>query len=294
VLTDEAGGWVLLDGGFATLAGHPGEEETRGLLAQLVPDPLGSDREAYRRVHVAASRCPDCGAEQRIDPRHAVSVCPNCHRALELTPAGLRVVRYAHGTASGGPAIDGDFLPFWRYRFAVQLAGGGALAALEDYARALFPQPVAGFEPRGGFLYVPAVRLLGTEAGDEAFQRLVAWIHASPPDSVDEKVPLGGRPAFHGVSLPEADAAALGPFVLLGLHGPQSAARLNTLLLKRGLVSARLTLSAPSLVYVPFAREGQELAAGPGVRLPELLLRGGPELEAQRVTVHAARAAGGA
>src|SRR5262245_7777870 len=123
VLTDEAGGWVLVDGGFATLAGYPGEQEVRDVLGQLVGDPLGTGQEAYRRVHVAASRCPDCGADQQIDPRHVIAICTNCHRALELTPAGLRVVPYGHaGDAVAG--ADGDYLPFWRFQFRVALAGG--------------------------------------------------------------------------------------------------------------------------------------------------------------------------
>jgi hypothetical protein len=290
VLTDEAGGWILLDGGFATLAGYPGEEEVRGLLGQLVADPLGSEQEAYRRVHVAASRCPDCGAEQRIDRRHLVGICANCHRALELTPRGLRVVRYSHGARDED---GGEFLPFWRYRFQVRLAGGVSIGTLEDYARALFPQPVPGYQPKGDRLWVPAFRLLGTEMGDEAFKKLAEWIHASPPATVDEKLPLGGRPVCHGVSLPEPDARALGRFVLLGLHGAPSAARLNTLLLKRALVSAEVSLTDPALVWLPFDRAGQELATASGVRVPDLLVRGGPELEAQRVTVQAARAASG-
>ena len=75
-----------------------------------------------------------------------------------------------------------------------------------------------------------------------------------------------------------------------GVLGTPSAARLNTLLLQRAVSRARLTPSAPELMMVPFDAGGDALGiAGTTVRVPNLLLTGGPELDAQRATVHRAR-----
>ena len=56
--------------------------------------------------------------------------------------------------------------------------------------------------------------------------------------------------------------------------------------LQRAVVKARLTPSRPELVMVPFDAVGDALGvAGASVRIPRLLLTGGPELDAQRATV---------
>ena len=284
--------WVLADGGFGTLAGRPDDAESRALLALAVPDPLRSGEPSYRRVHVVASRCPECGFEKALPAGSHISVCSNCHRGLTPTTEGPRVVPYGH-CVRGQERLDGDYLPFWRYRFRIEMAGTPPAAAecLEDYARALFPQGgPPGFRPAGEFLWVPALRLLGTEVGDEAFKDLVEWVHAAGLQSVDEKIPLGGRPVAWGAALSEAEARELLPFVLMALHGKPSAARLNTLLLQRAVSKARLTPRDPRLVMIPFDAAGEALClAGTTVRVPRLLLTGGPELEAQRATVHGPR-----
>lgn len=291
VMTDRGQEWVLADGSFATIAGYPDELETRALLALGIPDPLESGGESYRKVHVIASRCPDCGAEQAFDRRYRLVLCPTCHLALHPEPAGIRVVPCAHAAPRAG-SLDADFLPFWRYDVRIQLATGAPIDRLEDYARALFPRdPPPGFHLSGGHLWVPAFRLLGTEMGDEAFKQLAEWIHGAQLEVALGKVPVGGRPILWGVSVPEDQARALGPFVLFGLHGKPSAARLNTLLVKKAIEGAKVALSGATLVLVPFERAGEELRiGGADIRIPLLLLRGGPELEAQRATVHALRA----
>ena len=48
-----------------------------------------------------------------------------------------------------------------------------------------------------------------------------------------------------------------------------------------------LRLRDPAVVMVPFAREGDDLVLpGTALRLPLLLVEGGPQLEALRATVH--------
>ena len=285
--------WVLVDGSFDSIAGHPEEEETRSLLEQAIADPLRSTGESYRRVAIAASRCPDCGHEARLEGAARVSVCANCHLALEPRPDGLHVRPYAHARL-GQVALDGDYVPFWRYEFRLEIDGAPALTRLEDYARVLFPQGLPmGFAPTGPFVWVPAVRLLGTEFGDQTFQALVRWIHGAPLEAEDGKIPLGGDCTAWPATLDEAEAQEAAPFVLFALHGNASAARLNTMLVGRTILKAKLALASPRLVAVPFTRAADDALHAPGapaVRIPSLLLRGGPELEAQRATVHRARA----
>ncbi len=287
---DQEERWVLADGGFATLAGHPDAEESRALVALAAGDPLRSGEPSFRRVHVVASRCPECGFEKALPAGNHVTICSNCHRALSPTPDGPCVVAYGH-CVRGQETLDGEYLPFWRYRFRLEMAGAPPIARLEDYGRALFPQGAPpAFRPAGEHLWVPAFRLLGTEAGDEAFKGLVEWVHAAGLTASGDKIPIGGRPVTWGATLSEAEARELPPFVLMAIHGGPSAARLNTLLVKRAVSEARLTPSAPELIMVPFDVMDDALGiAGTMVRVPRLLLTGGPELEAQRATVYGAR-----
>jgi hypothetical protein len=285
--------WYLVDGTFASIAGYPDDGEVHALLRLAVKDPLGSTGESYRRVSVGASRCPDCGSEGPLDPAAHVVVCSNCHLALEPRPEGIRLHPVSH-VRVGQTTLDGDYLPFWRYEFKVEMAGAPPITRLEDYARALFPQALPpGFAPRGTHLWVPAIRLLGTEFGDEAFQELVQWIHGAGLEVDDAKIPLGGRCAPWPATVDESDAREAAAFVPFTMHGRSSAARLNTMLVTRAIQKAKLTLSSPRLVLVPFGREadGTLVAPGGAARVAPLLMRRGPELEAHRATVHRAAAA---
>lgn len=282
--------WYLIDGSFASIAGYPDEHEAAALLQKAVRDPLTSTGESYRRVSVTASRCPDCGFEGPLDPAAHVAVCSNCHLGLEPRPAGIHLHPYSHAVVGGG-SLDGDFLPFWRYDFRIEMAGASPLTRLEDYARALFPQGLpAGFAPRGAHLWVPALRLLGTEFGDETFQELVQWIHGAALEVAEGKIPLGGRAIGWPATVNEADARETAAFVLFALHGKASAARLNTMLVTRTILKAKVTLAQPRLVLVPFSRAADATIVSPGgaVRVAPLLLRRGPELDAHRATVHGA------
>jgi len=224
--------------------------------------------------------------------RHAhILICPNCHLALQPTPTGIQVRPQSHA-ARGEVRLDGDYLPFWRYEFEVEI-GGKKLRSLEDYARALFPQAQPpGFKPAGPYLWIPAVRVLGTQAGDAETKDLLEWIHQDPPTVHEGKLPLGGHPVLWNVSLPEADARELARFALLGLHPKASAARLNTMLVKSAVQDAKLTLSNPRLVLVPFVRQDDRLVIeGTDVRIPLLVVKGGAELDPFRVSVHSASVA---
>jgi DNA-directed RNA polymerase subunit RPC12/RpoP len=99
--------WALADGGFGTLAGHPDAEESRTLVALAAGDPLRSGEPSFRRVHVVAARCPECGFEKALPAGHHVTICTNCHRALTPIPDGPRVLPYAH-CVRGQETLDGE------------------------------------------------------------------------------------------------------------------------------------------------------------------------------------------
>jgi DNA-directed RNA polymerase subunit RPC12/RpoP len=282
VISDTSQEWVLVDGTFGTLGGHPDELEVRSLALLGVADPLGSGGDSYRRVNVIPSRCPDCGFEQSLSGHDVLVICPNCLRALAPGPDGIHLTPYSHVPGEGT-----DCLPFWRFRFELRIPGSPPLRRLEDYAKALFGKLPPGLGAAGEHLWVPAFRLLGTAAGDAAFQALVAWVHAAGLQVAGEKLAQTGWKALWGVSVPEQEARGLAPFALLGMHGSAAAARLNAMTLRKAVGDGRLGLSDPTLVLVPFIRVGEELEQE-GVRVASLLLRGGPELQAQRATVFGA------
>jgi hypothetical protein len=286
-VSDQEQAWVLVDAGFGTIAGYPSEMEARTLLGLGVADPedaASRDTKAIARP----SRCPDCGFDVTFDARSVAIFCPNCQLALELTAGGARLLPYDH--ADVAPAgTSPEALPFWTFPARVTMPGSPTSEGLEAYAAAVYPKGLPpGFAPRGGRFFVPAFRLLGTEAGDECFQRLVQWIHHDPPEVVGGKLPLGGKPTLHGVTVSESAAREALPAVLYALHDKTSASRLTTLLVRKAIDAARVAPAPGRLVLVPFAKglDGAEVSGAP-VRVARLLLDGGPELEAQRATVQA-------
>jgi hypothetical protein len=287
VSLDAAPRWVLLDGSFSTVAGHPSELEVEDLLVSCVDNPLPEGVASHLQTAATASRCPDCGAERRFDPQAIVSICSNCRLGLQPCGESIRVVGYDHAPGRGSV----EYLPFWRFPFrAVLPAGGATLQSLEEYAAALFPLGAPPrFGLRGRHLWIPAFRLLGTAAGDATFKALVELLHATPPRANEGKVPLGTTARFWSCSVPEQHAADLAPFALVALHSKTSAARLNNLVFRQKVQDVRLHSGGGRLVMVPFSRSGNELSVpGTGARVPLLVLQGGPELEAQRATVQSA------
>jgi DNA-directed RNA polymerase subunit RPC12/RpoP len=291
LVTDKGPESVLFDGCFRTIAGYPSEPEARALATLNDADPLGAAQAAFRRVLVVASRCPDCGHEQRFDRRAFIGVCANCHLGLELTEKGAAVFPYDHAL-QGQVDLDADYLPFWRFPLAALLAGGKRVQTLQEYAKALFPQLPPGFTTGGRDVWVPAFRLLGSEPGDASFKGISEWIHSAPLEYRDGKIPIGGKPKPVGVSLSESEARALVPFVLLASFGKTAAARLNMMLVRKAVQDAKFEPTPGRLVMVPFQRNGEDLTVdGTGVRIPPVLMRGGPELLGLRATVIAALAA---
>ncbi len=279
-ITDAGQSLVLVDAGFGTIGGYPSEEEGTALLRATVDDPEGPESREARAV-VVKSRCPDCGHEAAFDRRAVIVACPNCHRGLRLLPEGIRLEPVGHSPGD----LDSAWLPFWAFPFRLRI-GAQVHDGLDSWAKALHARGLPpGFAPRGMHIFVPAFSLLGTEVRDAAFQELVEWIHAAELRLESEKVPIGGRPELIAASLPAEDARELLPWVLWGLNGKSSAARLTTLAVKQIIEAAKLETEEPQLVFVPFRRERADLVAPGGPTLPRLVVDGGPALEAQRATV---------
>ncbi len=282
--TDETTRWVLMDGQFRTIAGYPDDAEIASFRDGCIASPLDTEGESFLNVVTSKSRCPECAWEGHFDRRSIAAICPNCHRALIPAPGGLETLPYDHSPARG--IAEPCYVPFWRFAFRATPPDGDAVETLDEWLEMAFP---AGrpprFEPSGRHLWVPAVKLIGSAVGDQALKDLTAWIHGAALDVVERKVPHDARSSFMDVSVSEEQARELARFTLLGLHNKPSAARLNVLLVRRTCLDLELELSEPRLVLVPFGREEGGLRRD-DVSVPQLLLEGGPSLEAQRMTVH--------
>jgi hypothetical protein len=281
---------LLFDGGFGTIAGYISDEERDLLMRGRDPDPLGTEGPSFRRVAVVPSRCPNCGMDPKLAEDAVVSICENCHAGVSPSARGLVLANYEREEGSS-PRRGTAFLPFWRFPFEIRVAGSPPVRSLEDYAAAIFPQGLPkGFSPQGASVYVPGFRLLTTEAGDETFSSLAQAVHGRAWNWTPDRVSLDGRPRFVPVTLKESEARDLAWTTLFALHTKASAARLNTLLVKRTLFDAKVSFGKGSVVLVDFAVK-DKLCVRPEVSLPTLLLDGGPALAAQRVTVQSAAAA---
>lgn len=281
---------LLIDSGFGTIAGYLTAAERDTFTRGQDEDPLGTGGASVRQVTVAPSRCPNCGMDPRPPEDAVVSICGNCHAGIAASPRGLILVKVDREEGVT-PDRTTTLLPFWRFPFQVLVAGSPPITSLEAYTAAIFPQaPPKGFSPRGNSVFVPAWRLVTTEAGDEAFSDLAQALHGQTWNWTEDRVGLDGRPRFVPASLPEDEARDLAWTSLFALHTKASAARLNTLLVKRVLFDAELSFGKGSVALISF-KEQDKVYARPEVSVPRLLVDGGPALAAQRMTVQAAAAA---
>ena len=279
---------ILFDGGFGTIGGYIGDDERRALTARRNTDPLGTAGPSFRRVSIIPSRCPNCGADPELPEDALFAVCRNCHAGLSLRDGKLVVAPYAReeGITTARNAV---FLPFWRFPFTLA-AQGGREKTLEEYASLLFSQArPPGFAPVGDALLVPAFRLLTTVPGDSVFADLSRAAHSTAWVWTTDRIGVDVRCRFLPVSLPEDEARGLGPATLHAIHTRPSSARLNALLLKRFLFDAKIDLGSGMVTFLSF-KQVADACERPDMRVPRLLLEGGPALSAQRVTVQGASA----
>ena len=290
VVLDRGDETLLFDGGFGTIAGYLTHEERNKFTVGKATDPLGTQGASFRHVAVVASKCPNCGMDPSLAEDAIVSVCGNCHAGVSPSAKGLVLVNYDREEGIT-PKRDVALLPFWRFPFEVEIAGTPPITTLEAYAGAVFPQGVpTGFAPQGSWVYVPAWRLLSTEAGDRTFAELSQSLHCCNWNWTGDRIGLDSKPRFVPVSLAEEEAKHLAWASLFSTHTKSSAARLSTLLLKRTLFDAKLSFGKGAVTLIAFSEKNKAYSR-PGVDVPRLLIDGGPTLTAQRVTVRAAAAA---
>jgi hypothetical protein len=146
--------WILADGGFGTLAGHPDEDESRALLGLAIADPLRSGEPSFRRVHVVASRCPECGHEKALPAGNHVIVCRHRPGAHDRRPARCPV-----RSPCAARAARRRLPSLLRYWFRIEMAP----AAIESL-RGLSPRALPAGRParfwRRRAPSVPALRPL--------------------------------------------------------------------------------------------------------------------------------------
>lgn len=286
---------LLFDGGFDSIAGYLTDPEHRTLARAVDADPLRTTEAAFRQVHVVPARCPNCGMDPRLVDNAVVSICANCHAGINAAGRELTIVNYEREEGAT-PASGTAWLPFWRFPFELVFAGAAPRATppmrtLDAWAAAVFPQGLPrGFTPQGDGIFVPAWRLLTTEAGDEAFADVAQAMHGRAWAWTPDRVGLDARPRFIPAAVPESEARDLCWAALFALHPKPAAARLNTLVLKRVIFEATLRLGKGVITLLPFT-EKDKAYARPEVSVPRLLVDGGAVLEAQRMSVQAAAAA---
>lgn len=281
---------LLFDAGFGTIAGYLSPEEADAFMRGEETDPLGTQGATFRHVAVIPARCPNCGADPKLEEEATLSVCENCHAGFTPTAQGLTLRNYEREEGVV-PNREMTFIPFWRFPFEIKVAGAPPLTTLDAYAAALFPQGAPkDFAPQGPFVFVPGWRLLTTLAGDETFAAIARTFHAAGWNWTPDRVGLEARPTFVPVSMPEEEARSLAWASLFALHTKSSAARLNTLLLKRMLFDAKLSFGRGTVCLVGFRNE-EAAYVRPNLSVPRLVVEGGPVLAAQQVTVQAAAAA---
>ncbi len=289
-LLDRGDETLLFDGGFSTIAGYVSDEERSTFTQGKDNDPLGTSGASFRHIAVVPARCPNCGIDPKLSSEALVSVCGNCHAGVQPTPQGLALVNYEREEGTT-PSRDTALLPVWRFPFEIEIKGTPPIRSLEDYATALFPQsPPSGFSPRGPFVYVPAWRLLTSEAGDQAFGALTAAFHSALWNWTPDRVGLEARPRFVPVSFAESEAREIAWTTLFAMHTKASAARLTTILLKQKLFDAKISFEKGTVAFFAF-KEKDQLYVRPEVSVARLLVNGGAPIAAQRVSVQAAAAA---
>lgn len=282
---------VLFDGVHGAVSGYLADDEVKALHGVRKTDARKGLESHARHVRAIPSRCPNCGADQKLDEEALVSICLNCHAGIAPTPAGLEIRNYDREEQLHA-SKKVTLLPFWRFPFEITVEGKKA-KSVEAYFDLVFPRPVdkpPGFAPKGEFLYVPAFPLLTTEAGDAAYLELTRFMQHQQWSWTSDRVDLHRRPRFVPATVPVEHARVVAFAALLCIHTKPSATRLNTLLLKTKLFEAPLTLGDPRLSLVGFA-DAENQIERPGAKLGKLLIDGGPKLLAQRVTVEKALSA---
>lgn len=246
----------LIDGQFGTIAGtlRPGE------ISSYRSIPERESRAVFPPVdiHAIASECPECGWGIHLPPRERIVFCPTCHRAVEVTPKGLRLIAY-QTAMDPEPDPSGEIvcLPFWAFPFRVRTPSHGCFERIWDWLEAVSPQPIARHfaetDPESSLLYLPARRIFGRPELDDAWAQLVGWLGWRQPILSPRRPVPGERRRMLGVELSAQEAMALAPFALVALHDHQSTRRLHARSFCEWIRDVELDLGDAILASIPMA-----------------------------------------
>ncbi len=232
-------------------------------------DPLR--RHASTVIRVVGSRCPHCAWDQSPDRRAWARICPNCHSALLATRDGFARCDYSHVRREDAPDREHGYFPFWRFGFAVSSDGASRAESLED----LLPRVGSG-GPRGSWIWLPALRMLGDEVGDATFARLAVWASRAALECVEDRIPTGERAGrlIHA-RLPLEQAEACARSALIAMYEPRDLRGVRPRDFRERFADSRLELGVGRLVMVPAVFERNRCRL-PGLRpgVPEIILRG--------------------
>lgn len=266
---------MFLDGSTELVAGSPEPDELATLAAASSPNPpdLGASE---RAVHAIASECPVCGNEQHFDPRARLQLCAVCNRALAVESRRGIVDRSYHFALAAGREVA--WVPFWRFPLRLRPTDGAEVEGVPALFAAIWDGLKAPGRPGGDF-FLPALRSLGHETLDLAFEQLARWATYNPPERLLEGPLQPDTPGDRvAVTLDRDEAAQVAPLVLYALLDKPRRARINVPTVHRLLAGSTLLAAVGELVLLPLPLlEGRLVLGRESVSL-HLLERDGAEL----------------
>ena len=186
--------------------------------------------------------CPACGWDLEGDKDTLVLHCRNCTSSWESSAGGLKRIAFA---TVAGDEESVHYLPFWQIR--AEVSGSVSLKSYADLIRtANLPKAVRSeWSERELSFWIPAFKVQ-----PHLFLRLARSVTVlQPSEEPTETLPL--KEAYP-VTLPLSEALESIPAAVASFAVPR-----NQVLPR--IPNTRVEYGKPLLVYLPFARQGEEL-----------------------------------
>lgn len=250
---------LLMDGAHGSIAGRLSLAEARRFLRVRKAEPKTLAAAPARRATAVVSRCPHCGADKKVAARVPITVCVNCGAACRWTATGPSLLPSLVDRSLEPPA--GLWIPFWRFGFDAAL-DGETHSSLEGWLTAVFPKPTErqlGPALLGSLIYVPAIDLLRSGSGQEAFSALMRSLHSRNQRLERGRVEPAPRVRVLNPTLDAAEGQGFARAAFVAALGDERISRLSTQRFKKDILGAALTTRDPELVFFGFHRRGQML-----------------------------------
>lgn len=240
---------MLIDACFGSVAGYPEPGETQELLAynehpylQTVPP----------RIHVLASRCPECGFDVQWSGNEAVRFCSNCSRGLSYQEGSIQNHKYHYAEPETGPHC---YLPFWKMR-AILADKTQTFASLQHYYRQSFPDRLIAKKTFGDSLWIPAVQPKRLEKGDEFFAALAGDATSRSPRLIEG--PVTPPAEIYDATCDNVKAHEIAKCILPSAGGvPASIHKLASV--SRMLRETSIEVQDSELALVPYKKDGTDI-----------------------------------